>query len=221
MSKGSSPPGDTTGNTYIDLGATTDEAYRISASSRVLAREMVGNRSFEDRIRQRCSIAVGDFAMADLLRFCQSPVEAGLAALGKGSPIITDIRMVQVGIQKKGHASPVHCALGHGEDLARTRGFTRSRAGFLSLAGTIDGSIIVIGNAPSALLAVCDLIREGHTPALVIGTPVGFVKAAESKEELRRLPVPSISNEGTRGGTPVAVAAMNEIITIYAEKGQE
>ena len=71
------------------------------------------------------------------------------------------------------------------------------------------------------MLPSCELIREGIVrPALVIGTPVGFVNAAESKEELRALPVPSISNEGTRGGTPVAVAAMNEIITIYAEQGQ-
>jgi precorrin-8X/cobalt-precorrin-8 methylmutase len=219
MSKGSSPPGDTTKNTYIDLGASTEEAYRISASSRTLAREVIGNQGYEDRIRQRCSIAVGDFAMAGLLRFCYQPVEAGLAALEKRSPIITDIRMVQVGIQKKGHKSPVSCALDYGEDLARSRGITRSRAGILTLGGSISGSIVVIGNAPSALLAVCDLIRNGHTPALVIGTPVGFVKAAESKEELRGLQVPSVSNEGTRGGTPVAVAAMNEIITIHAEKG--
>jgi precorrin-8X/cobalt-precorrin-8 methylmutase len=160
--------------------------------------------------------------MADLLRFCHKPVEAGLAALKKRSPIITDIRMVQVGIQKKGHESTVLCALDYGGDLARTSGMTRSRAGILSLGKTIDGSILVIGNAPSALLAVCELIREGSVhPALVIGTPVGFVNAAESKEELRGLSVPSISNEGTRGGTPVAVAAMNEIITIHAEQGRE
>jgi precorrin-8X/cobalt-precorrin-8 methylmutase len=74
----------------------------------------------------------------------------------------------------------------------------------------------VIGNAPSALLVVCDLIRQGSRPALVIGIPVGFVNAAESKEVLRTLDVPSISTEGTRGGTPVAVAALNEIITIFA-----
>jgi precorrin-8X/cobalt-precorrin-8 methylmutase len=198
----------------------TDEAYRISASSRTLARETIGDRSPEDRVRQRCSVAVGDFGMADLLRFCHHPVEAGLAALGKKSPIIADIRMVQVGIQKKGHESPVLCALDYGGDLARSTGTTRSRAGMLSLTGKIDGSILVIGNAPSALLAVCGLIREGSVPALVIGTPVGFVNAAESKEELRGLPVPSISNVGTRGGTPVAVAAMNEIITIHAEQGR-
>jgi len=221
MSKESSPRGDTTGSTYTDLGATTAEAYEISKTSRTLAREVIGDRDFEDRIRQRCSVAVGDFAMAGLLRFCHEPVAAGLTALEKGAPVITDIRMVQVGIQKKGHRSQVICALDYGAEEAAARGITRSRAGILALADRLDGAMVVIGNAPSALLAVCDLVREGSRPALVIGTPVGFVKAAESKEELRTLPVPSISNEGTRGGTPVAVAAINEIITIHAERHAE
>jgi precorrin-8X/cobalt-precorrin-8 methylmutase len=155
--------------------------------------------------------------MAGLLRFQSKPVEAGLAALSGSAQIVTDIRMVEVGIQKKGHTSPVLCALDFGADLASGRGITRSSAGMLALRDKLDGSIIVIGNAPSALLAVCEMVREGCRPALVIGTPVGFVKAAESKEVLRSLRIPSVSNEGTRGGTPVAVAAMNEIITIYVE----
>lgn len=211
-----SPQGDTTENTYTDLGATTDEAYRISKKSRTLAKKTLGDHDYEDRIRQRCSIAVGDFAMAPLLRFVRNPVHAGLDALVHEAPLITDIRMVQVGIQKKGHNSDVICALDHA-DSAASLGITRSRAGILALAGMLDGAVVVIGNAPSALLSLCDLIREGHSPALVVGTPVGFVNAAESKDLLRTLPIPSISNEGTRGGTPVAVAAINEIITIYAE----
>lgn len=217
MSKESSPRGVTTGNTYTDLGASTTEAYEISRTSRALAREKIGDEGYEDRVRQRCSIAVGDFGMAGLLRFRENPVAAGLTALSVSAPIVTDIRMVEVGIQKKGHTSPLVCALDFGADLAVGRGITRSSAGMLALRDKLDGSVIVIGNAPSALLAVCEMIREGCQPALVIGTPVGFVKAAESKEVLRSLQIPSISNEGTRGGTPVAVAAMNEIITIYAE----
>ena len=76
---------------------------------------------------------------------------------------------------------------------------------------------MVIGNAPSALLTVCAMIKEGIRPAVVIGTPVGFVNAAESKSLLRTLDIPSISTEGTRGGTPVAVAAINECITLLIE----
>ena len=219
MSEESLPPGVTRGNTYTDLGAETPEAFAISEKSRILARSVVGDASDEDRIRQRCSVAVGDFSFAQTLRFVHGPVPAGLGALERGASIITDIRMVQVGIQKKGHASDVICALDFGGSLAQEQGITRSSAGFVDLGDRISDTIVVIGNSPSALLAVCGLISRGIRPALVIGTPVGFVNAAESKAALRELDVPSISNEGTRGGTPVAVAAMNEIITIHAEKG--
>jgi precorrin-8X/cobalt-precorrin-8 methylmutase len=218
MSEESSRRGDTTENTYTDLGAVTREAYAIASTSRNLARERVGNATDEDRIRQRCSVAVGDFAMADLMRFAHDPVAAGLEALHKRAPIITDIRMVQAGILKRGHESEVVCALDFGEDIAYERGITRTSAGFIALKSRIADAIVVIGNAPSALLTVSDLIGGGVRPALIIGTPVGFVNAAESKEVLRALDVPSVSNAGTRGGTPVAVAAVNEIITIYAER---
>ena len=114
MSKELSRHGDTTTNTYIDPGAETKEAYEISKKSRTLARTMVGNANEEDRVRQRCSIAVGDFGMAELMRFQRDPVAAALAALERHALIITDIRMVQVGIQKKGHASEILCALDFG-----------------------------------------------------------------------------------------------------------
>jgi precorrin-8X/cobalt-precorrin-8 methylmutase len=217
MSKESSPRGDTTTSTYIDPGADTKEGYAISKKSRTLARTAVGNTTVEDRIRQRCSVAVGDFSMADLLRFNNDPVPAVLAALDAHAPIITDIRMVQAGIQKKGHASDVLCALDSGAEIAKAQEITRSSAGFLALQKKLPGSIVVIGNAPSALISLCGMIRDGIRPAVVIGAPVGFVNAAESKELLRTTGIPSISTEGTRGGTPVAVAAINECITLFIE----
>jgi precorrin-8X/cobalt-precorrin-8 methylmutase len=217
MSKESSHRGDTTASTYIDPGADTKEGYTISKRSRTLARSVLGNATVEDRIRQRCSIAVGDFSMAGLLRFCNDPVPAALAALGARAPVITDIRMVQVGIQKKGHASEVLCALDYGAEIVRQQGITRSSAGFLALHNKLPGSIIVIGNAPSALISLCSMIRDGTRPAVVIGAPVGFVNAAESKKLLRTTGIPSISTVGTRGGTPVAVAATNECITLFIE----
>jgi precorrin-8X/cobalt-precorrin-8 methylmutase len=218
QSKELSPRGDTTANTYTDLGAVTKEAYEISITSRRLARERLGNESPEDRIRQRCAVAVGDFSLADLVRFQGDPVPAAVEALGRSAPIITDIRMVQVGILKKGHQSALLCALDHGSGIAAAEGITRSSAGFRALKDGIGGAIVVIGNAPTALLTVCGMVSAGCRPAVIIGTPVGFVSAAESKALLRTLDIPSISTEGTRGGTPVAVAAMNECITIYAEQ---
>jgi len=218
MSKESSRHAGTTKNTYIDVGADTQEGFAISQKSRALAREAVGNETPEDRVKQRCSIAVGDFAMADLMRFNNNPVPAMLAALRKGAPIITDIRMVQVGIQKKGHKSEVLCALDYGADIVREKGITRSSAGFLTLKDRLPGSIVVIGNAPSALLSLCEMVKKGIRPAVIIGAPVGFVNAAESKALLRTIDIPSISSEGTRGGTPVAVAATNECITMFIEE---
>ncbi|WFN35626.1 precorrin-8X methylmutase [Methanogenium sp. S4BF] len=206
-----------TENTYIDPGADTREGYAISSTSRGLARQVVGNETPEDRIRQRCAIAVGDFGMADLMAFTSHPVEAGLRALAAGAPVITDIRMVQTGIRKNEHQSEVLCALDFGADISREYGITRTSAGFMALRDRLENAIIVIGNAPSALLTVCRMIDEGVRPSLVIGTPVGFVNAKESKEILRTKHVPSVSNVGTRGGTPPAVASVNEIITMYIE----
>jgi precorrin-8X/cobalt-precorrin-8 methylmutase len=204
---------------YTDIGATTPEALRISRKSRKLISEMVGDKTLEDRITQRCVIATGDPAVAEILRFQKSPAEAGLKALENGAPIFVDIKMVKAGVLKKGHNSMVETFIGQGDDLALAKGITRTSAGVMSLKEKLSGSVVVIGNAPSALLTLCDLMDSGQaSPELVIGVPVGFVNAAESKERLRGIDVPSISTVGTRGGTPIAVAALNEIINTYARK---
>ena len=202
---------------YTDIGATTPEALRISRKSRKLISEMVGDKTLEDRITQRCVIATGDPAVAEILRFQKMPAEAGLKALENGAPIFVDIKMVKAGVLKKGHNSMVETFIDQGDDLAFAKGITRTSAGVMSLKKRLSGSVVVIGNAPSALLTLCDLMDSGQaSPELVIGVPVGFVNAAESKERLRGIDVPSISTVGTRGGTPIAVAALNEIINTYA-----
>ncbi len=202
---------------YTDIGATTPEALEISRRSRRLISEMIGDETIEDRIRQRCVIATGDPSVADILRFLHQPAKAGLEALEKGAPVYVDIRMVEAGVVKIGHQSPVEAFIGKGDSLAFAKGITRTSAGVLTLKEKLSGSIVVVGNAPSALLTLCDLIESGQAmPDLVIGVPVGFVNAAESKERLRGIDVPSISTVGTRGGTPIAVAALNEIINTHA-----
>lgn len=204
---------------YTDIGATTPEAMEISRRSRRLISELVGDETSEDRIRQRCVIATGDPSVAGILRFLHNPVEAGLRALDAGAKIFVDIRMVEAGVVKKGHRCDIVTLIGKGDDMAVSKGITRTSAGILAMQGELTGSIVIIGNAPSALLALCDIIESGKAePALVIGVPVGFVNAAESKERLREMTVPSISTEGTRGGTPIAVAAINEIINMYARR---
>jgi precorrin-8X/cobalt-precorrin-8 methylmutase len=204
---------------YSDLGAVTPEARAIYNKSRSFIAGIVGDRTPEDKIKQRCVIATGDLGVAEILRFRNGPIAAGLKALEEGAAIYVDIKMVEAGVVKKGHDSPVITAIGRGDDLAEREGITRTSAGFRELKKELSRSIVVIGNAPSALLTVCDLIEKGEAePALVIGVPVGFVNAAESKERLREINIPSISTEGTRGGTPIAVAAINEIINLHHGK---
>ncbi|MDD5473966.1 MAG: precorrin-8X methylmutase [Candidatus Methanoperedens sp.] len=201
-----------------DLGAHTREAMEISEKSRAIVRKIVTGDTPEDRIRQRCVMATGDPAFVELMRFNNAPVEAGIKAIREGAVIFTDIRMAQVGITKRGHKCEVRCVLDAGSDMAERTGATRTSAGFMALEKELDGSIIVIGNAPSAALTVCGMIERGFKPALFVATPVGFVNAAESKELVRALDVPSITCVGTRGGTPVAVAVVNQIVEMAVDE---
>jgi len=200
----------------IEPGATTPEAMTIAEAGRAVAREIVGDNGPEDKIRQRCVVATGDPAFKDLLVFNHDPITAGLNAISVGAPVYTDIRMVQTGIIKAGHDCKVQCALdAKGSDaLAQELGITRTSAGFLSVGQDLQDSIVVIGNAPSAAITLSRMVEYGIRPALIIAVPVGFVNAAESKERVRELDVPSITCTGTRGGTPVAVACINELIVM-------
>ncbi|MBS1264103.1 MAG: hypothetical protein MAG715_01303 [Methanonatronarchaeales archaeon] len=206
---------------YIDLGARTEEAYEISKRSRELARSVIGDDTPEHRVKQRASIATGDLGFADLMRFTDDAVESGVEAVLDGRDIHVDITMMESGVTTRGHGCRVVKALGRGDDIAEERGITRTAAGFLALDDRLTGSVVVIGNAPSGALALCDLVEDGVRPALVVATPVGFVNARESKDLIHGLDVPSITNVGTRGGTAVAVAAINEVITMAYQRALE
>ncbi len=196
----------------MNIDSCTNEAAEIEQKSRAIVRSIVKGDSIEDRIRQRCVMATGDPAFADLLRFNNGPIKSGIRAIKEGATIFTDIKMAQVGITKRGHSCDVRCALDAGCEIAEKTGITKTSAGFIALEKELNDAIIAIGNAPSAALAVCKMIERGLKPALFVATPVGFVNAAESKERVRSLNVPSITCIGTRGGTPVAVAIVNELV---------
>jgi len=198
----------------IEFGARTREAKEINEKSWSIVRGIVKGNTPQDLIRQRCVIATGDTAFAELLRFNNDPINAGINAIRNCAPIFTDIRMAQVGITKRGHKCDVKCVLDTATDIASETGVTRTSAGFMEIGKELNDAMIIIGNAPSAALTVCRMIDEGLRPALLIATPVGFVNAAESKELVRKLSVPSITCIGTRGGTPVAVAVINELVEI-------
>ena len=164
--------------------------------------------------------AEGDGAIAPSVRFSPGAVEAGLEALKRGAQVVTDVRMVEMGISKallRDASVGTSCAIDALEvaERAKRDGTTRSVAAIRELAPRIDGSVCAIGNAPTALLALLDLIDAGEVnPALVIGMPVGFVACPESKDELVKRDVPYITILGRRGGSSAAAATVNALLDL-------
>jgi precorrin-8X/cobalt-precorrin-8 methylmutase len=163
--------------------------------------------------------ATGDFDYRATMRFHRDAVSAGIAALRGGCPIVADVRMVEVGISAqilRRFGGRVICDISQPEVCAEAvaQGLTRSTVAMRRNAPHIHGGIVAIGNAPTALLEVMRLIAEGLRPALVIGVPVGFVNAAESKEALSCSDVPFITALGRKGGSSVAVAIVNALLRL-------
>jgi precorrin-8X/cobalt-precorrin-8 methylmutase len=160
----------------------------------------------------------GDRHVASLVRFHPAATTAALSAIRLGRPIFTDVRMVAVAINRHRAAKfgcALHCALDE-LDSARTaggEGSTRTAAAFRLLGERLSESIVVIGNSPTTLLTLLEMItRQRVAPALVIGMPVGFVQAKEAKEKLMERDIPYISLVGTRGGSALAAAAVNALL---------
>ncbi len=177
----------------------------------------------EYAVAMRVIHATADFAFADSLHFHPQAMDQGVQALRQGCTIVTDVHMVQAGIastllgQLGGHT---FCAIGNPEvaELAQRHGITRASAAMRYSAPQIHRGIVAIGNAPTALFEVIRLVREeGIQPALIVGTPVGFVKAAESKEALLVLEVPYITVLGDKGGSSVAVAIINALLHLAVQ----
>ena len=164
--------------------------------------------------------AEGDPVIASSVRFSHAAIESGLFSLRNSKSVLTDVRMVQVGISKS-HLSrsnvQTRCEIDTAEvsERAKKEGTTRSVAAIREMSDSIDGSIVAIGNAPTALLALLDLIDEGKAkPALIIGMPVGFVACAESKDELAKRDLHFITILGNRGGSSAAAATVNGLLDL-------
>jgi len=162
-----------------------------------------------------------DFEYKDTIRFHPDAVAAGIAAIRNGKQIITDTNMARAGI-RQGDLKPfgvtVKCYMNDRfvHENAESSGITRAHAAVDAAIADMAGGIYAIGNAPTALLNLIERIKEKKAqPALVIGLPVGFVNAAESKTELIKLGEPPyITNVGRKGGSNVTAAAVNAIIKL-------
>ena len=173
----------------------------------------------ETRVYSRIIHAAGDVDHAPLIHIHPEAIAAAQKALQAGCNIYTDVEMVRTGINKRKLAQfggEVHCLIADPEvaALAKAKGITRSMAAMRTFGHALDGAVVAIGNAPTALYEVLRLAAEEDIrPAAIIGIPVGFVGAADSKRQLAaNRDIPYITVEGTKGGSPIAAAAVNAIM---------
>ncbi|OKP92175.1 precorrin-8X methylmutase [Paenibacillus sp. P32E] len=200
-----------------------------SLSFQMITREL-GEHEFSPLqypVVQRIIHASADFELGRSLVFHPRAMEAGISAILEGKPIIADVRMVEAGIAKErihkyGGEVRVHISDPDVIEAAKAEGTTRAILATRKACAEAPGGIYVIGNAPTALLELIRLIKEGAAqPGLVIGMPVGFVSAAESKDELRKLDIPYITNIGRKGGSTVVVAAVNALSLLAVRQAAE
>jgi precorrin-8X/cobalt-precorrin-8 methylmutase len=193
----------------------------MEQSFAVIDRE-IGAHSFstdEYAIVRRVIHSTADFEFKQLLRFSPGAIDSAIAALKQQVPIVTDVSMVKQGVSNmvaRTFQNPLMSAIEQVQEAQP--GKTRTETGLLECFAKVPTAIYVIGNAPTALLALCQALTvTASSPTLVIGAPVGFISVIESKVALAKTPVPQIWVEGRKGGSSVAAAILNALLVLAWE----
>jgi len=211
-----------------DMRQMTAMGRTIEDGSFAIIDREAGSHPFspaEWQIARRVIHATADFEFKELMRFHPDAVRAGVDALRRGCPIVVDVKMIIAGLNEdrlKAFGCATHCFISDDDVIAAAKAANTTRAiEAMRLAyrrDLLDGAIVAVGNAPTALLEIVRLIEETCArPALVIGVPVGFVSAAESKEAALRLTTPYIVARGRKGGSTSAVAIIHALVLRAAE----
>ena len=199
----------------------------IEKRSFAIITEELGYELPEDKapIIKRCIHTSADFDYAQNLMFSDDVVEKALKALKNGACIVTDTQMAKAGINKKAlqkFGGEVYCFMSDEEvaEIARKNGTTRATASMDKAAALQKPLIFAIGNAPTALVRLYELIEDGKLqPELIIGVPVGFVNVVQSKELIMQADVPYIVAKGRKGGSNIAACICNALL--YMAGGRE
>jgi len=186
-------------------------------SMEIITSELGGRAWPEPRfsIIKRCIHTSADFDYADNLVFSEGAEEIGVDLIRKGATIVTDTKMAASGINKNkvsGYGGEVKCFISDDDVIAeaKSRNCTRATVSMERAANVKGPLIIAVGNAPTALIALYDMVKEGKiSPGLIIGVPVGFVNVVESKEMITELDVPYIVAKGRKGGSNIAATICN------------
>lgn len=206
------------------------KSFDIEKTSFEIIDKEVGTHSYDknyewDIVRRVIhATADFDFANKERLLFNNDAIKFGFQAIENKCNIITDVEMVRSGISKNSISKlNLKCICNISNinviDDAKKLNKTRAEMAMRNLAEEMNGGIIVIGNAPTALYEVIKMIKEKITnPSLVIGIPVGFVSAVESKIELSKTTIPNITNIGRKGGSSVACSIINALMLLYLHR---
>ena len=206
----------------------TRKGQSIEDESMEIIEREVGSHPYTDMewpIVRRIIHATADFDFAGKknIIFHKDAITSGTSALKNGCSIITDVNGVIGGLNKqnpKDFGNNIICNISDPSlaERAKQENKTRAQMSMRIAASDMNDGVVVIGNAPTALLEVIKMISEGVTkPALVVGIPVGFVSAAESKEELQTIDVPFITNTGRKGGSSCAASIVNALFKLLRE----
>lgn len=193
----------------------------------IIDREAGGHRFSHDQweVVRRVIHATADFEFKDLMHFHPDAIEAGIDALRQGSTLIVDVKMITAGLNQprlETYGCKVKDFISDDDviSLAKKHNTTRAIESMRKAhrLGCFDGALVAVGNAPTALLETVRLIKDERArPALIVGVPVGFVSAAESKEAVLSLETPHIVARGRKGGSSIAVAIIHALLTLSQE----
>ncbi|MEM6671574.1 MAG: precorrin-8X methylmutase [Planctomycetota bacterium] len=218
-----------------DMRQMTELGRRIESDSFRIVDEEAGEHrhgSDEWEVVRRVIHSTADFEFKDLMHFGEGSVARGVEALRRGAPVVADVKMILAGLNPQRlsvHGSETHCFISDEDVIADARSEGSTRAVFAMrkarALGLLDGAIVAVGNAPTALIETMRLAREeGVRPAWICGVPVGFVSAAESKElvleQAGDLDVPYAISRGRKGGSTIAVAIVHALLTL-TEQGDQ
>ena len=204
----------------------TEKGQSIEDASMQMIEDEIGEHHYNEKewpIVRRVihSTADFDFAGKNKIIFQKDAIQSAMQALQNGCSIVVDVNGVIGGLNKQNprdFGNDIICNISDPKimELAKKEGKTRSQVSMRVAKSDIDGGIVAIGNAPTALMEVIQMVKEGIIkPALIVGIPVGFICAAESKEELSRLKeTPFITNIGRKGGSSSASAIINAIFKL-------
>lgn len=212
------------------------DAYSIPAAGKIVDKSMQLIRAAigdtlakvpknQAPIFERVVHTTADPEFAKLLVISDGAVEAGVSAIKAGAKIVTDVKMIKAGIndarlKKFGCKISTYTNDERATKIANAETITRSAAAMrLAIKDGLDGGIVLIGNAPTAAFELAEQIKAGKVkPALIVAVPVGYVGAAESKEVVANLPIPYIIVRGRKGGSTIAVAIFNSLLSMAEGK---